>query len=123
MERANVDGITLEYEVQGSGEPVVFIHGALIADTFSPLTAEPILRDRFRLIRYSRRGHAGSSKDDGPLSIARGAADCLALMRSLDAEPAHVVGHSGGGVIAPPPVQSTGCRSFARCIAVCGSPL
>ena len=25
MERANVDGMTLEYEVQGSGERVVFI--------------------------------------------------------------------------------------------------
>ena len=43
MERANVDGITLEYEVEGSGEPVVFIHGAHIADAFAPLMAEPAL--------------------------------------------------------------------------------
>jgi hypothetical protein len=30
MGRAGVVGITLEYEVSGSGEPVVLIHGALI---------------------------------------------------------------------------------------------
>jgi pimeloyl-ACP methyl ester carboxylesterase len=100
MERANINGITLEYEVQGSGDPVVFIHGALIADTFSPLTAEPVLRGRFRLIRYSRRGHAGSSRAESPLPVSSWAADCLALMRRLNAEPAHLVGHSGGGVIA-----------------------
>ncbi len=100
MERANIDGITLEYEVGGSGEPVVLIHGAFIANTFEPLIAEPVLRERFRLIRYHRRGFAGSSRPDGPLSISGQAADCLALIRSLGAQRAHVVGHSGGGVIA-----------------------
>ncbi len=99
MHRANIDGITLEYEVQGSGEPVVFIHGALIGDTFAPLMADPSLGG-FRLIRYRRRGFAGSSRAEAPLSIAAQAADCLALIRSLDAEPAHVVGHSSGGAIA-----------------------
>ena len=99
MERADIDGITLEYEMQGSGEPVVFIHGALMGDTYAPLMAEPSLKG-FRLIRYRRRGYAGSSRAESPLSIAGQAADCLALIRSLDAEPAHVVGHSSGGAIA-----------------------
>jgi len=99
MERADIDGVTLEYEVRGSGEAVVFIHGAHIGDTFAPLMAEPTLGG-FRLIRYHRRGFAGSSRAEGPLPIARQAADCLALMRMLDAEPAHVVGHSSGGAIA-----------------------
>ena len=100
MERANVDGIALEYEVQGSGEPVVFIHGAHIGDTFRPLMADPALKDSFRLIRYRRRGFAGSSRADAPLPISRQAADCLALIRSFGAQPAHVVGHSSGGAIA-----------------------
>jgi hypothetical protein len=30
MNRAELDGFTLEYEIQGSGQPVVFIHGALM---------------------------------------------------------------------------------------------
>ena len=97
MQRANVDGITLEYDERGSGEPVVFIHGALF-ESFGPMAADPALND-FRLIRYCRRGYAGS-KADAAVPIARHAADCLALIRSLDAAPAHVVGHSSGGVIA-----------------------
>ena len=99
MERVEVDGITLEYEVQGSGEPMVFIHGAHMGDTYRPLMAEPALKE-YRLIRYHRRGYAGSSRPDGPLPVSGHAADCLALMRKLDAVPAHVVGHSSGGVIA-----------------------
>ena len=44
MQRARVDGAELEYEITGAGEPVVLIHGALIAEAFAPLCAEPALR-------------------------------------------------------------------------------
>lgn len=100
MERAIIDGITFEYEVSGTGEPVVFIHGAFIADTFRPLAAEPGLAGRYRLITYHRRGYAGSSRNPGPVSIARQAADCRGLLRHLGVARAHVVGHSLGGCIA-----------------------
>jgi pimeloyl-ACP methyl ester carboxylesterase len=100
MERAEVDGITLEYEVSGSGESVVFIHGAFIADTFQPLVAEPSLAESYRLITYHRRGYVGSSRTPDPVSVARQAADCRALLRHLGVERAHVVGHSFGGCVA-----------------------
>ena len=100
MERARTDGAELEYEVSGTGEPVVFIHGAFIADTFRPLLAEPSLAGRYRLILYHRRGYAGSSRASGPVSVARQAADCRALLRHLGVERAHVVGHSYGGAVA-----------------------
>ena len=98
MERADLDGVTLEYEVSGTGEPVVLIHGALVADTYKAWMKDPALAG-FRLIRYRRRGYAGS-KGDATAPIAAQAADCLALLRRLDAVPAHVVGHSSGGAIA-----------------------
>lgn len=97
MERADVGGIGLEYEVAGSGEPVVFIHGALIADTFRPLVGEPCLAGRYRLITYHRRGYVGSSRGRGPVGFGQHAADCRALLRHLGVERAHVVGHSYGG--------------------------
>jgi len=100
LERARTDGAELEYEVSGRGEPVVFIHGAFIADTFRPLLAEPSLAGRYRLILYHRRGYAGSSRASDPVSIARQAADCRALLRHLCVERAHVVGHSYGGIVA-----------------------
>jgi len=46
----------LEYEVRGAGEPVLLIHGSHVAHAFLPLMVEPALADRFRLVRYHRRG-------------------------------------------------------------------
>lgn len=100
MERAQVNSIELEYAVGGTGEPVVCVHGALIADTFQPLRSEPSLASRCQLITYRRRGYAGSSRVPGATSIAQQAADCQALLAHLAVERAHVVGHSFGGLIA-----------------------
>jgi pimeloyl-ACP methyl ester carboxylesterase len=69
MNRAQIGGNALEYGVRGDGEPVVLVHGAHIADAFAPLLAELVLTERYRLIRYHRRGFAGSTHPDGPLSI------------------------------------------------------
>jgi pimeloyl-ACP methyl ester carboxylesterase len=100
MERARIDGAELAYVVSGTGEPVVFIHGAFIADTFRPLLAEPSLAGRYRLILYHRRGYAASSRAGRPVSVAQQAADCRALLHHLGVERAHVVGHSYGGDVA-----------------------
>jgi pimeloyl-ACP methyl ester carboxylesterase len=100
MERADVHGATVEYAVVGTGEPVVCLHGAFIADTFQPLLSEPSLASRYQLIIYHRRGYAGSSRTPGPTSIAQQASDCHALLAHLDVERAHVVGHSFGGCVA-----------------------
>ena len=99
MERAPVSGGELEYEIRGDGEPVLLIHGSHFAGSFLSLMDEPSLAS-YRLIRYYRRGFAGSTEHAGPFSIERQAADALALLQHLGVERAHVVGHSYGGVIA-----------------------
>jgi pimeloyl-ACP methyl ester carboxylesterase len=96
----NIDDGVLECDVVGDGEPVVFIHGSVIADGFAPLLREPLLSESYRLVNYHRRGFAGSTHPDRPLSIAEQASDCLALLRGLGITRAHVVGHSYGGVSA-----------------------
>lgn len=100
LDRLEVNGVELEYEVAGTGVPIVFIHGSLGADAYLPLMREAALRDRFQLIRYHRRGYAGSSAATGSVSIAEQAADCAGLIDALGLEPAHVAGQSYGGVIA-----------------------
>jgi pimeloyl-ACP methyl ester carboxylesterase len=100
MKHAQVDDITLEYDVWGMGEPVVFIHGAFIAETFRPLVGEPGLAGRYQIVTYRRRGYGGSSRTPGPISGERQAADCRALLRHLGMQRAHVVGHSFGGCVA-----------------------
>ena len=56
MERARVDGADLEFAATGAGEPVLLIHGALIAEANAPLCAESVLNSRYRLVRIHRRG-------------------------------------------------------------------
>jgi pimeloyl-ACP methyl ester carboxylesterase len=90
----------LEYEANGDGEAVLLIHGALIADALLPLTREAALADRYRLIRYRRRGHGGSDPVPAAFNIEEQAQDALALLTQLGVERTHVIGHSGGGVIA-----------------------
>jgi len=90
----------LEYEVTGDGDAVLTVHGALIADTFLPLCREVSLADRYRLIRYRRRGHGGSDPYSGAISLDVPARDAVALLDHLGVERAHVIGHSGGGLMA-----------------------
>jgi pimeloyl-ACP methyl ester carboxylesterase len=100
MDRARLEGIELEYEIQGAGEPVVLIHPGHFADWFAPLLDEPALTDRHRVLRYHRVGCAGSSHVAGPISLAQHAAHCGSLMRHLGIARAHVVGHSSSGNVA-----------------------
>jgi pimeloyl-ACP methyl ester carboxylesterase len=99
-DRAEVRGVELEYQVRGSGAPVVLLHGGLLADENTPLLNEPTLTDQYRVINYHRRGFAGSSHPDGKAQISDQVADCIALLDQLGVEKAHVVGHSLGGTIA-----------------------
>ena len=41
--RAQLDGINIEYEIIGAGEPVLLIHGALMGDAFVPFNASDSL--------------------------------------------------------------------------------
>jgi len=99
MEAATVNGVKLEYEVQGSGEPMLLIHGASVAETFVPLLKEPAL-GAYRKVRYHRRGYAGSGHPKGVTNFHEQAADAAALLRHLGIAKTHVVGHSYGGLIA-----------------------
>jgi pimeloyl-ACP methyl ester carboxylesterase len=100
MERIAVGDAELEFDDQGSGEPVIFIHGSGPADSFLPVAVEPAVRDDYRVIRYHRRGSAGSSPVQGPVAMTRQAADCGALLAALGIAKAHVVGHSYGAAVA-----------------------
>jgi len=71
-----------------------------VADAFLPLARETILADRYQLIRYHRRGFAGSVPHAGPFSIEAQAQDALALLEALGVARVHVIGHSYGAVTA-----------------------
>ena len=99
MESVKVNGINLEYELVGSGEPVLLID-MLIADCFVPLLTERSLAGRYQLLRYHKRGWVGSTHTPPPVSIEDHAADAAALLDHLGYRRAHIVGHSTGASIA-----------------------
>jgi pimeloyl-ACP methyl ester carboxylesterase len=99
MERAQVNGVELEYQVAGSGEPVLFI-SPVLADGFIPLVDEPALADRYQLIRYHKRGWVGSTHTTPAVSVADHAADAAQLLDHLGVPRAHVAGHSSGAAVA-----------------------
>jgi pimeloyl-ACP methyl ester carboxylesterase len=100
MDRATVDGLRLEYELRGSGEPVVLIHWGVSAAWAEPLLEESPLADRYRLLNYHRAGFGGSRPIEGPLRLADHAEHCRLLMHRLGIERAHIVGHSSSAAIA-----------------------
>jgi pimeloyl-ACP methyl ester carboxylesterase len=98
MDHADVNGVELEYEVRGAGEPVLLID-MLIADCFVPLLPEPALEPSYQLIRYHKRGWRGSTHTAPPMSIGQHAADAAALLEHLGVRRAHIAGHSTGASI------------------------
>jgi pimeloyl-ACP methyl ester carboxylesterase len=99
MEKVVVGNATLTNEVSGIGEPVIFVHGAPIAELFRPLLSEPSVSNGYQSIIYHRRGYQDSTHASGPVSMAQQVSDCRALLRHLGIERAHFVGHSLGGCI------------------------
>ena len=88
----------LQYRVRGSGETLLMIHGAMLADAFEMMA--DTLSASYQLITYRRRGFGGSSAAPETVTMAGQAADARALLDHLGVARAHVAGHSYGGVVA-----------------------
>ena len=100
MDRARLNGVELEYEFHGDGEPVLLIHPGIFADWFTPLFEQPSLASRYRLIHYHRAGCMGSSRLAGPVSLAQHARHARLLLEHLGFVAAHIVGHSSSANVA-----------------------
>ena len=97
--RAN--GTEVSYVSEGSGAPVVFVHGAVIDLRFwEPQRAA--FAKQYRFISYSQRYHGlGAWPDDGKqYSAETHAADLAAFIQALKVGPVHLVGLSYGGTVA-----------------------
>jgi pimeloyl-ACP methyl ester carboxylesterase len=97
---ADVDGTALAYREHGEGEPVVFVHGSA-SDLRSWEQQLPAIATSYRAIAYSRR-YARPNQDIDPGAddqMLPHVDDLTALLRVLDAAPAHLVGHSWGAFI------------------------
>jgi len=92
------DGVKVWYEDDGSGPPVVMIHGAATsAKTYDGLVSRLVAR--FRCIRLDLRGLGRSDRVDTVSPSAWGE-DVMSLIDHLELETVHLVGCSLGARIA-----------------------
>ena len=96
MTLADVNGVRLAYEDQGSGESLILVHGSWTNRHSWDRVARG-LAERFRVVRHDRRGHSESSPASGTLEDD--AADIAALAEHLELGSFHLVCSSRGGVI------------------------
>lgn len=100
-QKIRVDGVELGYVAQGTGPPVVFVHGALSDDRYWEPQREAVAEEH-RFIAVTNRYHGtGAWPDDGQqYGPATHAADLAAFVRGLNAGPVHLLGFSAGGIVA-----------------------
>jgi non-heme chloroperoxidase len=92
----NRDHIELYYEDHGSGQPVVLIHGYLLASSSWEKQTAALLDAGKRVIVYDRRGFGKSSWPSSGHDYDTYAADLSGLVASLDLQDAVLVGFSMG---------------------------
>jgi pimeloyl-ACP methyl ester carboxylesterase len=99
MSAARVNGVELYYELNGSGEPLVLVHGSWGDHHNWDAVVSP-LAESFRVLAYDRRGHSASERPARQGSVFEDADDLAGLIDELGLGPAHVAGNSFGAVIA-----------------------
>jgi pimeloyl-ACP methyl ester carboxylesterase len=98
MPRISANEVELNYDLAGSGETLVLVHGGW-SDRNNWLTVAAELARSFRVVAYDRRDH-GLSQRDVSGSRRDQEEDLAALIEGLDGEPANLVGTSFGASIA-----------------------
>jgi pimeloyl-ACP methyl ester carboxylesterase len=97
---APVNGLNMYYEIHGTGQPLVLLHGAFsaIGTSFGQLL--PGLAKTRQVIGVELQGHGRTADIDRALSIENMADDVAALLRYLDIEQADLFGYSLGAAVA-----------------------
>ena len=99
MPKVQVNGIELDVETHGDGEPLLLIAGfACDHTTWSDVVGA--LAGHYRVIVFDNRGVGRSAAPDSPCTIRMMAGDAAALLDEIGVGQVHVAGYSMGGQIA-----------------------
>jgi pimeloyl-ACP methyl ester carboxylesterase len=98
MARVDVDGLTINYEVQGDGEPLLLIP-YLSADHACYAFQLPAYTEHFTCIALDLPGTGESDKPAGPYSTETYADQVAGFLAAIGVETAHVAGVSLGAAV------------------------
>jgi len=93
------DGVRLYYEVYGTGEPLLLVHGngGSIADLSAQIA---YFRTRYKVIAMDSRDQGRSGDSSSKITYEKMTDDLAALLDHLKAGPVNVLGWSDGGIEA-----------------------
>jgi pimeloyl-ACP methyl ester carboxylesterase len=113
-------GVRIAYDVVGTGDAVVLVHGLGYARWgWEPVADQ--LAEEFRVILLDNRGIGESDAPPGPYTARRMAEDVVAVLDAVGVERAHVVGTSLGGMVAQE-VALGWPQRVDRLVLVCTTP-
>lgn len=98
MPKINVNGINLYYEIQGHGQPIVFVSGFSGDHTAWNGIIHQYAK-QYQTITFDNRGAGQSDCPDYPYTIEMMAEDTASLAKALSLPPAHFISISMGGCI------------------------
>ena len=82
----DADGLPTYYEAEGTGGPLVMLHGGFATvDTFGGFA--PLFTDRYRVLSPERRGHGRMPDIPGPITYEIMADDTIAFIDALGIGP------------------------------------
>ncbi len=96
----SVNGLKMYYEIHGTGQPLVLLHGAFsaIGTSFGGLI--PGLAETCQVIALEMQAHGHTADIDRPLSMETMADDVAAAIKELGFDSADVLGYSMGAGVA-----------------------
>ena len=94
-----VNDLRMHYDVQGSGPPLLLVHG-LGSSHNDWFAQQAVFKQTHTVIAPDLRGHGATDKPRGPYTIPQMARDLAALLNELGLPPAHVVGLSMGAMVS-----------------------
>lgn len=97
---ASVNGLTMYYEVHGTGQPLVLLHGAFSAIGTSFGALLPELAGSRQVIAFELQAHGRTADIERPLSLEQMADDVAAALRQLEIQQADIFGYSMGAGVA-----------------------
>src|ERR687893_588294 len=96
---APVNGLNMYYEIHGTGQPLILLHGAYMTiDAMGEVV--PGLAETRQVIAVELQGHGRTADVDRPLTYEQMDDDVAALIGHLGIEQADIFGYSMGGVVA-----------------------
>jgi pimeloyl-ACP methyl ester carboxylesterase len=91
--------VVTRYRRSGRGIPVILLHGVgMNATVWQPQTAD--LERRYEVVAIDLLGHGGSSLPPAEAVLSDYAEQVAAVAAALRLNPAHVIGHSMGALVA-----------------------